>query len=287
MGSGKHTEHWDVVIAPTGTWWKLGIREIWNYRDLLMLLVRRDLTATYKQTLLGPLWQVLQPLLTALMFAAIFGMMARMAPTGIPPLLFYLSGVVPWTFFANVINRTSTTLTGNAALTTKVYFPRLIPPMATTLSTGVSFLIQLGAFFVIAIGYKVSGNYAWNPGLALLLLPVLLLIMVMLAFGTGLLVASLTTKYRDLGFLIGFAVQLLMFMSAVIFPLSGVSQDSPIRPFIMANPMVPLIEAFRTALLNTPSDLGALWYPAVIGVVMLMVGVASYQRMERSFADVV
>lgn len=287
MGSGKHTEHWDVVIAPTGTWWKLGIREIWNYRDLLMLLVRRDLTATYKQTLLGPLWQVLQPLLTALMFAAIFGMMARMAPAGIPPLLFYLSGVVPWTFFANVINRTSTTLTGNAALTTKVYFPRLIPPMATTLSTGVSFLIQLGAFFVIAIGYKVSGNYAWNPGLALLLLPVLLLIMVMLAFGTGLLVASLTTKYRDLGFLIGFAVQLLMYMSPVIFPVSRLDQVPTIRKVIEANPLTPIIEGFRGVLLGTPMEWSTLWYPCAAVLVLILGGLALFQRVERIYADVV
>lgn len=285
--TGTSGADWDVLIAPHSPWWKVNVKEIWQYRDLLRVLVQRDLTAIYKQTILGPIWQVLQPLLTSLMFAAIFGIMARMSIPGVPPLLFYLSGVVPWTFFANIINRTSTTLTGNAALMTKVYFPRLIPPMATTLSTAVSFGIQLVFFFAFALGYRLTGVYAWAPGSGLLMLPVLLLLMVVLAFGAGLMVAALTTKYRDLGFLIGFAIQLLMYMSPVIFPLSRIAPDSPVLPLILANPMTPMIEGFRAVLLGTPMDWTTLWYPATVTVGMILGGLALYQRVERSFADVV
>ncbi|MEO8588901.1 MAG: ABC transporter permease [Flavobacteriales bacterium] len=282
-----HAEQWDVIIAPTSPWWRLNVREIWKYRDLLRVMVQRDLTAIYKQTILGPLWQLLQPLLTSLMFAVIFGLMARMSLPGVPPLLFYMSGVVPWTFFSSIINRTSTTLTGNAALMTKVYFPRLIPPMATTLSTAVSFGIQLTFFFAFALFYRFSGAYAWSPGAAVLMLPVLIILMVVLAFGSGLIVAALTTKYRDLGFLIGFAVQLLMYMSPVIFPLSRVETNSPIRPIIEANPLTPVIEGFRGALLGTSPDWTTLWYPAVTAVVLIITGLALFQRVERSYADVV
>jgi len=280
-------ERWDVIIAPSSPWWQLNFREIWKYRDLLVVLVQRDLTAIYKQTILGPLWQLLQPLLTSIMFAVIFGFMARMSLPGVPPLLFYMSGVVPWTFFSGVINKTSITLTANAALMTKVYFPRLIPPMATTLSTAVGFLIQLAFFFVFAAFYRFSGAYPWATGVPVLMLPVLVLLLVALAFGSGLIVAALTTKYRDLGFLIGFAVQLLMYMSPVIFPLAMVSADSPIRPVIEANPLTPVIEAFRGALLGTPMQWSTLWYPAAVAVVLILAGLAMFQRVERSYADVV
>jgi lipopolysaccharide transport system permease protein len=281
------TMEWDVVIAPSSPWWRLNLGEIWRYRDLLTVLVQRDLTATYKQTILGPIWVLVQPLLTSLMFAVIFGLMARMSLPGIPPLLFYMSGVVPWSFFAGVINKTSLTLTANAPLMTKVYFPRLVPPMATTASTAVSFLFQLVLFFVFAGFYLVTGSYAWAPGTALLILPVLILLEVALAFGTGLIVAALTTKYRDLGLLIGFAVQLLMYMSPVIFPLARVTEGSKLRHVIEANPLTPVIEGFRGALLGTYVDWTTLWYPVVVSLFLIMAGLALFQRVERSFADVV
>ena len=280
-------ESWDVVITPDQPWWRLDLREIWQYRDLLALLVKRDITAQYKQTLLGPLWQVVQPLLTSLMFSLIFGLMARMSLPGVPPLLFYMSGVVPWNFFAGVINRTSTTLTTNAGLMTKVYFPRLVSPMATTLSGMVGFLIQLGCFFGIALIYHLSGSHPWQSGIELLWLPVLIGLQVMMGFGIGLLVSALTVRYRDLGFLIGFAVQLLMYMSPVIFPLARTVEGSITRQVVMSNPMTPVIEGFRGALLATPMDWTTLWYPLVFGAVMLMVGLSMFQRVQRKFADVI
>ncbi|MBP7450778.1 MAG: ABC transporter permease [Flavobacteriales bacterium] len=280
-------QHWDVVSRPSGSWWAVDVREIWKYRDLLVELVHRDLTAIYKQTILGPLWQLLQPLLTSLMFAVIFGIMGRMSPASVPPLLFYMSGVVPWTFFSGVINKTSVTLTANAALMTKVYFPRLIPPMATSLSTAVGFLIQLVFFACFALVYHFTGAYTGTPGISLLMLPVLVLLLVLLAFGAGLVVAALTTKYRDLGFLIGFAVQLLMYMSPVIFPLSRVDQGSTIRQVIEANPLTPIIEGFRGVLLGTPMEWSTLWYPCVAALVLILGGLALFQRVERIYADVV
>lgn len=287
MSNERRDMPWDVIVEPSRPWWKLDFGELWHFRDLLFLLVRRDLLAVYKQTVLGPLWQVLQPLLTSLMFAVIFGLMARMSQEGIPPMLFYLSAVVPWTFFANIINRTSQTLVWNATLMSKVYFPRLVAPIATTLSTLVSFLIQLASFLVIAIIYKVTGSYDWSPGPGILLVLPLTVLMMVLAFGVGILVAALTTKFRDLGFLLTFGIQLLMYMSPVIFPLSMVPAGSKLRWVLLLNPMTAIIEGFRAALLGTPLDTALLGYTIVFAGVIVMVGLAFFQRVQRSFADVI
>ena len=280
-------EDWGILITPSSAWWRLNLGEIWQYRDLMKEMVKRDLTAIYKQTILGPVWVLLQPLITSIMFAVIFGLVARMALPGIPPLLFYMAAVVPWSFFAGVINKTSATLIANAPLMTKVYFPRLIPPLASMFSTSFTFLVQLTLFFIFATVYLLSGSYNWAPGIALLMLPVLILVEMGLALGTGLIVAALTTKYKDLGFLIGFAVQLLMYMSPVIFPLAKVALDNPARPLLVANPITPVIEGFRGALLGTPMDWSTLWYSAICAVVLLVVGLILFQRAERSYADVV
>lgn len=278
---------WDVVIAPARPWWRLDLGEIWRYRDLLKELVVRDLTAIYKQTILGPLWVLVQPLITSLMFAVVFGVIAKMSTPGIPGLLFYMSAVVPWSFFSGVITKTAATLMTNAPLMTKVYFPRLIPPLSTMFSTGFTFLVQLVFFFIFALFYRLGGSYAWAPGTALLWLPLLLLLQMMLAFGVGLMVAALTTKYKDLNFLIQYAVQLLMYASPVIFPLSRLEPGSKAYQFISANPMTPIIEGFRGALLGTPVQWGTLWYAAAVGTALLIIGLAMFQRAQRSFADVV
>lgn len=278
---------WDVVVQPDQPWWRVDFGELLHYRDLLWLLVRRDLLAVYKQTVLGPLWQVLQPLLTSFMFAIIFGLMARMSVAGVPPMLFYLAAVVPWTFFSNVINRTSQTLIWNSTLMTKVYFPRLVAPIATTLSTMVSFLIQLASFLVLALGYRFTGAYAWTLGADIAVLPLLILLMTTLAFGIGILVAAFTTKYRDLGFLLTFGIQLLMYMSPVIFPLGMVPEGSKLRWVIEANPMTPIIEGFRAILLGTPVEWGLLGYTVAFATLVLVVGLGVFQRVQRSFADVI
>ncbi|MGV9011227.1 MAG: ABC transporter permease [Flavobacteriales bacterium] len=284
---GAAGEAWDVVVRPASPWWRLDLKEIWRYRDLLSMLVYRDLTAIYKQTILGPVWVLVQPLLTSIMFAVIFGLMARMALDGYPPMLFYMAAVVPWSFFSVVITKTAATLTVNAQLMTKVYFPRLIPPLSTLGSSAFTFLIQLVLFFVFALFYRFSGSYAWAPGAALIWLPVLFLLIMALALGAGLIVAAATTKYRDLAFVIAFAVQLLMYMSPVIFPLAKVQEGSTLRLVVEANPLTPIIEGFRGALLGTAMDWSTLWYPVAMSVVLIVAGVALFKRVERSFADVV
>jgi lipopolysaccharide transport system permease protein len=278
---------WDVVIEPHRPWWRIDLRELWQYRDLLALLTRRDLVAVYKQSLLGSSWQVLQPLLTAVMFAVIFGLMARLSTPGIPPLLFYMAAVVPWTFFANVVNRTSGAFITNAALMTKVFYPRLISPLSTTLSTAVNFLVQLGAFFLLAMGYRLFAGYGWGLDANALMLPILVLVLTLMAMGLGIIVAALTTKFRDLTFLVTFGVHLLMFMSPVIFPLSLVPSGSRMRAVIELNPMTAVIEGFRASLLGTPMDWYTLLYPTAFALVVLVVGIMLFQRIERSFADLI
>lgn len=287
MHQNKRKTQWDVVVQPHQPWWRVDLKELWHFRDLLVLFVKRDLLAIYKQTVLGPLWQVLQPLLTSLMFAVVFGFMARMSQEGLPPMLFYLAAVVPWSFFANVISRTSQTLVWNATLMSRVYFPRLLAPMATTVSTMVSFFIQLAVFFAMALVYRFTGAYPWSPNGLLLMLPVLIALMTLLAFSAGILVAALTTKFRDLSFLLAFGIQLLMFISPVIFPLSMVEQGTRLRTIIELNPMTPVLEGFRAALLGTPMAWAGLTYTTAITAVMLVIGLVLFQRVQRSFADVI
>lgn len=281
------TEHWDVVVEATGPWWRVDIRELWRYRDLIILLIRRDLLAVYKQTVLGPVWQVLQPLLTAAVFAVVFGVVGRVHVDAAPPVLFYLAAVVPWMFFANVINRTSQTLVWNAALMTKVYFPRVVAPLATTLSTMVSFLFQLGVFIVIAFFFHLNGKFTWEGKDHIEWFPVLVVLITLLAFGTGILVAGLTARYRDLGFLVGFVVQLLMYASPVIFPLSMVPPGSTVDVILRLNPMTGPIEGFRAVLVGGSFDPLLLGYSAVVAVVVLVIGLVVFQRVQRSFADVI
>ena len=278
---------WDVVIRPREPWWQLDLREFWHYRDLLMLLVRRDLTAQYKQTVLGPAWLVMQPLLTTITYTLMFGLVARLAPAGIPALLFYLSGIVPWTYFSGVVTKTSRTFASNAAVLTKVYFPRLIMPVSTTLSTLVTFLVQFALLLAIIAGYALFAGFRWTPSPSLVLLPVIILLMSLLGLGSGILVSALTNKYRDLGFLVGFGVQLLMFASPVIFPMELVAKHPTMLAVLELNPMTPVINAVRAMLFGGTVPWSGLGYAAAASAVVLTAGLALFQRIERSFADVV
>lgn len=278
---------WDVVIRPREPWWRLDLREFWHYRDLLMLLVRRDLTAQYKQTVLGPAWLVMQPLLTTITYTVMFGLVARLAPAGIPALLFYLSGIVPWTYFSGVVTKTSRTFATNAAVLTKVYFPRLIMPVSTTLSTLFTFLVQFALLLVIIAGYALFAGFHWTPSPSLALLPIIILLMSLLGLGSGILVSALTNKYRDLGFLVGFGVQLLMFASPVIFPMELVAKHPTMLAVLELNPMTPVINAVRAMLFGGEVPWDGLGYAAAASAVVLTAGLALFQRIERSFADVV
>lgn len=279
----------ETLIGPDGPWWKLDLAELWHYRDLVALLVRRDVTAVYKQTVLGPLWHVIQPLLTSFMFALIFGRAAGFAPKEIPGMLFYLSGLVPWFFFANVVNKTSKTFTANAALMGKVYFPRLAVPLSVAISNLVSFGIQFLAFLVLLVVYHFMhiDGFAWMPSPSLLLLPVLVVIMGLLGLGAGVLISALTTKYRDLSFLVGFGVQLLMYASPVIFPLSRLEQFPLLLKLFNLNPMTSVIESTRAVFFGQPVPWEGLGYTSVFTIVLLLLGTAVFNKVERSFADIV
>ena len=285
--NGPGTSAWDVTIKPQQAWWRPDLKEFWHYRDLLMLLVRRDLTAQYKQTILGPAWLVAQPLLTTITYTVMFGLVARLAPAGIPAMLFYLSGIVPWTCFSGVVNKTSRTFVTNSAVLTKVYFPRLIMPVSTTLSTLFSFLVQLGLLFLIIAIYALFMGFQWSPSPLLVMLPVVILVMSLLGLGAGILISAMTTKYRDLGFLVAFGVQLLMFASPVIFPMEIVAKNATMLAVLQLNPMTGVIVAFRTLLFGGVVDWGGLGYSAAFAVGLVLVGLALFQRVERSFADVV
>lgn len=276
-----------TVIGPRRPLLAIDLRELWHYRDLMLLFTRRDIVTVYAQTVLGPLWVVLQPLITTFTFALVFGKAAGLAPPDLPGPLFYMSGLVPWAFFSGQVTKTSRTLTGGAHVMTKVYFPRLVLPISMTLSNGFTFLVQFIALGVMIAAYAWSGDLTWSVGAHLLGLPVLVLIMGILGLGTGILISAATTKYRDLSFLVGFGVQLLMYASPVILPLSRLQKFPTLLRVFELNPMTAVIEAFRAMLFGGVVPWDGLVYSATVAVAMLLVGVMTFNKVERSFADIV
>ncbi|HEY0978064.1 MAG TPA: ABC transporter permease [Flavobacteriales bacterium] len=290
MGAGEKAQeavHWDIEIKPTGPWWRVDFKEIWRYRDLTRLLVRRNLTTQYKQSVLGPLWLFLHPLLVTVTYTVMFGLVARISPKDMPPLLFYLSGIVPWTCFAGVLNRTATSLSGNAALFTKVYFPRLVMPLSTTFSSLFTFAMQVVLMLLIIGFYHFTGRYHWAPSMDILAFPLVILLITLLGLGGGIMVAALTAKYRDFSFVVTFGTQLLMFASPVIVPLEMAERQPVLYTILRANPMTPLIQSTRAMLFGQPVPWGDLVYSAGCTAVMLVLGLMVFQRIERSFTDVV
>ncbi len=278
-------QEWDLVIRPQRSWWDLRLDELWRYRDLVLLFVRRDFVSVYKQTILGPLWYLIQPVLTTLVFTVIFGNIARLPTDGLPSFLFYMSGTVIWSYFADCLNKTSTTFISNAGLFGKVYFPRLAVPLSILISNLITFSIQF-ALFLVFLGYFWLSGAAVQPGLYVLLLPLLLLMMAGFGLGFGIIVSSLTTRYRDLRYLVGFGVQLWMYATPVIYPLSAIPEGY--RALIQLNPITPIIEAFRYAFLGAGSlDPGHLLYSFGAMLVVLLLGVLLFNRVEQTFMDTV
>jgi lipopolysaccharide transport system permease protein len=274
-----------MVIRPRRPWLDLRLGELWHARDLILLFVRRDFVAGYKQTILGPLWYLIQPLLTTVIFTVVFGRIANLPTDGVPDFIFYLSGTVIWSYFAACLTRTSNTFTANAGLFGKVYFPRLAVPMSVVISNLISFGIQFGLFLAFLLFFMLSGSSV-RPNAAVLLLPLLLVMMAGLGLGLGIIVSSLTTRYRDLQQLVGFGVQLLMYATPVIYPLSAVPK--PLLPLITANPLTPIVDWFRYAFLGagTVSPWGLL-YSAGCTVAVLALGLLLFNRIEQTFMDTV
>lgn len=280
----KLPDRWKVEIRPEAGWLDWSLRDLWTYRDLVRLFVRRDIVAQYKQTILGPIWLVLQPLLVTAVFTIFFGNVAGLSTAGLPKLLFYLSGQVVWGYFAAVLTATSDTFVSNAYLFGKVYFPRLVVPVSVLLSQ----LFQLGLRVLIFLGFCAHFYFrgaAIHLSSALLALPLALLVMMALGLGLGILFSSMTAKYRDLRYLLAFGVQLLMFTTTTVYPLSAMT-SARYRLLVLANPMTAVIECFRQAFMGAGDfHPGYLLYSAIFAVAALGVGILSFSRIERNFMD--
>jgi len=278
-------EHWDMVIEPQRGLFELRLGELWRYKDLVMLFVRRDFVSVYKQTILGPLWYLIQPVLTTLMFTVIFGQIASLPTDGLPQFLFYLSGTVIWTYFADCLNKTSNTFVQNASLFGKVYFPRLAVPVSILISNMITFFIQFALFILFMFSFMLSGSDI-RPNAWIFFLPVLMLMMAGLGLGFGIIISSLTTKYRDLRFLVTFGVQLMMYATPVIYPVSSVPER--FQPLILANPVTPIVETFRYAFLGAGTvNIGHLIYSFIFMLVVVSLGTVIFNRVEQTFMDTV
>ena len=277
--------HWTQVISPYDRVFDLKLRELWQYRDLIVLFVRRDFVSKYKQTILGPTWHVLQPLLTTIMFTLVFGKIAKIPTEGVPPFLFYMASTVMWGYFSTVLTGTAGTFTGNAGIFGKVYFPRLAVPVSVVLSNLIAFSIQFG-LFLLFLGYALLRGGHLAPNAWVLVTPLLLMVMAALGLGLGVIVSALTTRYRDLTVVVGFGVQLLMYATPVIYPLSAL--PSSYRFWIGLNPITPVMELFRYAYLGAGAvNPGLLAYSIVVTTVILFVGTMMFNKVERTFMDTI
>lgn len=283
----KHVveSEWTLEIKPVSGWLNFHVRDVWRYRDLLFMFVRRDFVAVYKQTILGPFWFFLQPILTTITFTIVFGNIAKIPTDGIPPVLFYMSGIVSWNYFADCLTRTSSTFVANANIFGKVYFPRLVSPLSNIISLLMKFGIQMVLLTGFIIYFMSKGSNV-NPNLYILLTPYLILLMGGLGLGFGIIVSSLTTKYRDLSFLVSFGVQLLMYATPVIYPLSALPDKY--KWLVLANPMTGIIDTFRYAFLGAGTfNFENLIYSTIFMMVILCIGVIVFNRVEKTFMDTV
>lgn len=280
-------EHWDLIIKPKTGLFDLNLAEVWRYRDLLWLFVRRDFVAQYRQTVLGLLWHVIQPIFTTLIFLLVFGKIANISTDHIePPLLFYMSGITVWNYFQACVTSTSTTFVTNAVIFGKVYFPRLVMPLSIVISNMVRFAIQFGLLLIFMIWFSLKG-YPIHLSFYWLLIPVLVLLMAGLGLGIGIIVSSLTTKYHDMAILVTFAIQLAMYATPIAYPLSFL-QNKSYKWLIDINPLTSVVEAFRFALFGKGSfDPAGLLYSAVFTVVCMLVGILMFNKVEKTFMDTV
>lgn len=273
-----------TVIVPKSKWLDFHLKEVWKYRDLVLLFVKRNFVSQYKQTILGPLWALIQPLLTTVVFTVVFGRLAGLAAEGVPSFLFFMSGNVAWAYFSSCLTSTANTFTGNAGIFGKVYFPRLVSPISTVLTNLISFAIQFVMFLVFLAVYWAKG--AVHPTLYALMTPLLLLEMAMLSLGVGIIISSLTTKYRDLRMLVGFGVQLWMYGTPVAYDIGIVPER--FMNLYMLNPMTPIINTFRTAFLGIGSfDLMHYLISWCVTIVILFIGLMLFNRVEKTFMDTV
>jgi lipopolysaccharide transport system permease protein len=278
---------WDLIIKPKPNIFHLGLKELFEYKDLIWLFVKRDIVAQYKQTVLGPLWLIIQPLLSTLFFTIIFGNFAKFDTKGIPYPIFTLSGLTIWNFFSTSLGKTSSVFVSNSAIFGKVYFPRLTVPVSALISNSFTFLIQFVILLFLLVYYKFVKNYDWHINYNLLILfPFVLLLCGLFGLGCGLIISSLTTKYRDLTFLIGFGLQFVMYFSSVVFPIDKFS--GKIQTLFNLNPLLHIVGMFRAIFINAPLP-GTQWilYSTGWTVLVLLIGAVIFNKVEKSFMDTV
>jgi len=276
-------EAWDDIIGPQRGLLDLKIGEIWNHRDLLFMFIWRDFKTAYKQTALGFLWVVLQPVLMMAVYIVVFSRIARIPTEGVPPAVFFLCGITLWNYFTHCLNRTANTFVQNSNIFGKIYFPRLITPLSKTLSGLINLSVQFALLIAVILYFVYTGQGIHMTGY-LLMVPVLVILTGCLGLGTGLIISSLTVTYRDLMFVVSFGVQLLMFASAVFYPVSIIPEDY--RSFILWNPMVHILEAFRYAMVGAGAhSLTGLLYASTFAFVTLFSGVVIFNRVEQTFID--
>lgn len=277
--------NWTTILRPQSGWFDLNLGEIWRYRSLILLFVRRDFVAIYKQTILGPIWFLIQPLFSTVVFTIIFGKVAKIPTDGIPHVLFYLSGVICWNYFSASLTKTSDTFISNAGIFGKVYFPRLVVPVSVIITNLITFSIQMILFLCI-LGYYHFSTSGIKPGLYILFMPLLLLQMAALGLGVGIIISSLTTRYRDLSYLVSFGVQLWMYGTPIVYPLSQIPEQW--KWIFILNPMASIVEFFRYAFLGSGSvSIANLAVSASITMVLLITGIVLFSRIEKTFMDTI
>ena len=284
----SNQDNWTTVIQPREKLLQINLREIWDYRDLCSLFVKRNITTQYKQTVLGPLWYIIQPMITVVMYMVVFGGIAKIPTDGLPQPLFYLSGICLWQYFNDCLTKTSSTFTANAGIFGKVYFPRMVVPISTVISNLLRFGIQFGLFLVVYAIYQlfiIPGQIHTNW--YALLLPLLVLMLAGLALGFGILFSSLTTKYRDMTLLLDFFIRLWMYATPVIYPLSTITNEK-LRFVMSLNPLTGIVEAFKYGFLGEGQfSWGLLGYSFAFMVVLLTIGIVIFNRVQRTFMDTV
>jgi len=277
---------WTTVIKPHNKLWEVDFKELWRYRDLFMMYVKRDIITMYKQTILGPLWFIIQPAITTIMYMVVFGGIAGISTDGLPQPLFYLAGICLWQYFADCLNKTSSTFISNQGIFGKVYFPRLVAPLSTIVSGLVKLGIQILLFVIVYIYFLAIGTPV-EPNWALSLFPLLVIMIAGLALGFGIIISSLTTKYRDLTILFTFIVQLWMYGTPVIYPLSSIPEGK-IKLLMQLNPVTPIVETFKYGTLGTGEfSWNMLGYSFCFMLVVLSIGIVLFNKVQRSFMDTV
>lgn len=278
-------KNWTTEIKPKTGWLDINLKELFQYKDLITMFVKRDFKTLYKQTILGPLWIIINPLLTTIMFTIVFGNIANISTDGMPQILFYMLGTTVWTYFSTCLTKTSATFTGNAAIFGKVYFPRLVTPISVVVSGLINFAVQFVMFLGFMIYYYIIGAPV-HPNIYILITPLLLVQLALLSLGFGVIISSLTTKYRDLAILVTFGVQLWMYATPVVYPASQI--DGKLKTLMMLNPVSPIVESFRYAFLGSGSiPWNFLGISVITTLVVLFIGIVLFSKVEKTFMDTV